>query len=391
MKPIRVLILISGLTVEGPNGGIARHAVELSRTLDPNVAQPVIGAMWDYGTPHDTVWLERLRQEESEAFVAARWDDDAQYMSCVHAWRAIPECLKAPADIIHSHGEFSDLAALLLRKKLGARAIVRTVHNEVEWSKRPYYGKLFPQLLYPLTFDCELGVSEQVVANLDRRPLARARHRRAVLMRSAVSLDRFDLINFDPAAKRRELGLPLTAPLVGSVGRLTRQKGYDVLLNAFRQVLAHHSDAYLLVAGIGPEEESLRRTIAEWNMTDRAILAGSRSDVEELLRIMDVFVSSSRFEGLPAVILESMASGTPVVATNTSGTVEIVRDGSTGLLVQQEDPEALATAIDIVLTSPERAQAMASNAESMVREEFSFRALASKHEAVYTQLFRAAG
>ena len=115
-------------------------------------------------------------------------------------------------DVVHSHGEFSDLAAVSLRRKLGARAIVRTVHNEVEWSKRPYYGKLFPQLLYPLTFDRELAVSKQVLANLDARPLAKARHRRAVLMRSAVNLSRFDLVNFDPAAKRRELGIPVVCP-----------------------------------------------------------------------------------------------------------------------------------------------------------------------------------
>lgn len=386
MRPIRVLILISGLTVEGPNGGIARHAIELSRTLDPNVVQPTIGAMWDYGTPHDTAWLERLRSEDAEAFVAARWDDNAQYMSCVHAWRGIPQCMQDPVDVIHSHGEFSDLAAVTLRRKLGARAIVRTVHNEVEWSKRPYYGRLFPQLLYPLTFDRELAVSKQVLANLNGRPLAKVRHRRAVLMRSAVNLSRFDLVNFDPAAKRRELGLPLSAPLLGSVGRLTRQKGFDVLLHAFSQVLARHPDAYLLIAGVGPEQESLRHTIAELGLVDRAILAGSRSDVEELLRIMDVFVSSSRFEGLPAVILESMASGTPVVATKTSGTVEIVRDNDTGLLVPPEDPEALAAALHAMLTSPERAKAMASNAERMVREEFSFEAAARRHEEVYRQV-----
>ena len=101
---------------------------------------------------------------------------------------------------------------------------------------------------------------------------------------------------------------------------------------------------------------------------------------------MDLFVSSSRFEGLPAVILESMASGTPVVATNTSGTVEIVRDGDTGLLVQPEDPDALANAVHTLLTSPASAQAMASNAERMVREEFSFEAAARRHETVYRQL-----
>ena len=388
MTPIRVLILISGLTVEGPNGGIARHAIELSRTLDPHVVQPIIGAFWDYHTPHDALWLERLRDEGAEVFVATDWDEQAQYQSCVRAWRETPKCLTEPVDIVHSHGEFSDLAAILLRRKLGAKAIVRTVHSEFEWSKRPLYGKLFPQLLYPLAFDRELGVSRQVVANLDGRPLAALRRRRAVLMRSAINLHRFENLSGDPVAKRLGFGIPATAPVIGSVGRLTWQKGYRVLIASFARVLARHPDARLLLVGVGPENDALRQLAVDRGMAERVIFAGSRTDVEELLTIMDVFASSSRFEGLPAVVLESMGSGTPVVATEISGTIEVVQHGVTGFLVPPEDEESLATAICAMLENPRQAKEMAATAGRMVRKEFSFEAAARRHEETYCQLMR---
>ncbi len=388
MTPIRVLILTSGLTVEGPNGGLARHAIELCRTLDSSHIHPMIGALWDYGTPHERIWLERLRGEGVDVYFAAKWDDDAEYMSCVHAWRSMPHCMPRPVDIIHSHGEFSDLAAIYLRRKLGAQAIVRTVHSEIEWSKRRIYGRLFPQLLYPIAFDAELGVSKKVVANLDHRPLAALGQRHAALMRSAVNLERFAQLGSDPATKRRELGIPPSVPVVGTVGRLTRPKGYDILLAAFPHVLACHPEARLLIVGDGPEGETLRQLAVTLGVNDHVLFAGSRTDVEELLTIMDVFASSSRFEGLPAVVLESMASGTPVVATEIPGTIEVVENGVTGFLVPPEDEESLAAALCAMLENPQQANDMAATAGRLVRKEFSFAAAARRHEETYRQLMR---
>lgn len=386
MKPIRVLMLISGLTVEGPMGGVARHAIELCNAFDRQQVEPIIGALWHYQTPFDDQWLRQVNQMGIETFIAADWDESAQYRSCLCAWRATPAKVPRPIDIIHSHGEFSDLAALLLRYQLHAKALVRTVHNEYEWSKRPLYGRLFPQLLYPLTFERELGVSDQVVANLNRRTFARLRNRRSEVVRNAVNTERFLGQKFDPHILRAELGIPIDSPVVGSVGRLVPQKGYTYFIEAAQQVLASIPSSHFVLVGEGRAEQALRRQVNELGLSERILFTGPRSDVETLLALMDVFVSSSLWEGLPTVVLESMASGTPVVATNVSGNAELIRDRETGLLVPPANPIALANAIISMLQEPLLAERVAKGARELVTAEYSVNTVARQLERIYREI-----
>ena len=386
MSPIRLLMLISGLTVEGPMGGVARHAIELCKVFDRSIVEPILGALWHYQTPFDDAWLQRANDMGIETFIAADWDENAQYRSCVHAWRATPSHVTKPVDIIHSHGEFSDLAALLLRRQLRAKALVRTVHNEYEWSKRPLYGKVFPRFLYPLTFRCEMGVSEKVVVNLDNRSIARVQNRRSAVLRNAINMERFTGQQIDTSTLREELGIPNNAPVVGSVGRLVPQKGYSVLIDSAQQVLKHFPNVYFVLVGEGRAEQSLRAQVNETGLSSRVIFTGPRSDVEAMLALMDVFVSSSLWEGLPTVVLESMASGTPVVATNVSGNAQLIHNCETGLIVPPDDPESLANAIIRMLEEPALAQLVAKNAQALVEAEYSINSVARQLEQIYVEL-----
>ena len=384
---IRVLEIISGFAVEGPLGGIERFGIELCRALGRTQLEPIACGLWSYGTPLERRWVNQLTGEGIEAFIAAMWAEDAPYRSFWQALRGIRIALAGQrVDIIHSHCQFGDVAALLLKRALGAQVVMRTVHNEREWPKRPLRRLVLTDWLYPLAFDAEIGVSQGVVDNLNQRPGARLWRRQAHRIYNSLNLQRFRNVQVNRAVKKLEMGLPEDAPVIGSIGRLVRQKGYSILLEAARLVLEDCPQVRFVIVGGGPLMEPLKAQARELGLEGQVIFTGPREDVEELLVIMDLFVSSSLWEGLPTVLLESMAAGVPMVATNVSGSREIIRHGLTGLLVPPDNPVLLSEAIMSMVTEWQRAAVMAERARSEVRSRFSIEIAAELHAELYIQL-----
>jgi glycosyltransferase involved in cell wall biosynthesis len=264
--------------------------------------------------------------------------------------------------------------------------LVRTVHNEREWGKRPLRRLLLPNLLYPFIFDAEMGVAQRVVDNLDQRWVARGLGRKAIRMYNALNFERFANLQVDKAAKRASLGVPPSAPLIGTVGRLTLQKGYHILLEAVPMVLQHYPDAHFLIVGTGDLATALQEQAQRSGLEKQVHFTGARNDVEELFAIFDLFVSSSLWEGLPTVILESMAAGVPVVATRVSGSTELVNEGVTGLLADSDDSQSLAQAILSMLNDSNLAQSMAASARAYVHQHFGITAIARQHAELYDKL-----
>lgn len=150
--------------------------------------------------------------------------------------------------------------------------------------------------------------------------------------------------------------------LIGSVGRLDKQKGYDHLIRAARKVLGIRPDVKFLVAGEGPERPGLEALISQLNLAGKFELCGFRTDVSNFIASLDIFVCSSRWEGLPLTVLEAMVLKKPVVATDVGGNSEVVVTGRTGALVPSGDPHALAEAM--VSTISDLANATHSAAEA---------------------------
>lgn len=386
MRRIRVLEIISGFAVEGPLGGIERFGLELSQALDQGRFAPIVCGLWEYGTPFEHAWIERVRRNGIDAFVAAKWESQSPYQSFWRALRGARDNVDARVDIIHSHCQFGDIVALLLKKRVGAQVVIRTVHNEREWAKRPLRRLLFTELLYPWAFDAEIGVARQVVHNLDRRPIARWLTRRAILIHNGVNLSRFDNVRLDRRGKRSDLGLPEDGFVVGCVGRLAPEKGHAVLLEAAALVLRRFPQVRFLIVGGGQLEHQLKRYAQRLSIEKQLTFTGPRRDVEELLGVMDLYVSSSIREALPMALLEAMAASLPVVATRVSGNAELIEDGITGCLVPPSSPECLADAISLLVPDPSRAAAMGERARSCVTDVFSIEKVARLHADLYTRL-----
>lgn len=162
-------------------------------------------------------------------------------------------------------------------------------------------------------------------------------------------------------------GLRGGLPLILGLGRLHRDKGFDVLLRA----LAKLPGARLAIAGEGPERDALVRLAAEEHVTERVMFLGWRSDAGALLKAAQLFVCPSRREPLGNVVLEAWSAGCPVLATDARGPRELVKDGVDGVLVSREDPERLAQAATALLAAPEHAHALAVAGRARFLAEFS--------------------
>ncbi|PYN85783.1 MAG: hypothetical protein DMD87_21575 [Candidatus Rokuibacteriota bacterium] len=214
---------------------------------------------------------------------------------------------------------------------------------------------------------------------------------RISVIRNGLDLSRFAPAGDDPAL-RRELGLPADAPLVAMLSRLSRMKGIEDFLDTAAVVAERFKDAHFLVIGdtIDPDGPRYRRELEDravrLGLGKRVVFTGFRLDVPRLLSTVAVSVLPSLSEGLSNTILESMAAGTPVVATRVGGSAEALEDGVDGLLVPPQDSAALSRAIGWVLEYPEASRELGRRARARVAEEFSLERMIRETECLYARL-----
>jgi glycosyltransferase involved in cell wall biosynthesis len=193
----------------------------------------------------------------------------------------------------------------------------------------------------------------------------------------------------DPSARptaRQALGLRADDIVIGAVGRLESEKNYPLLMEAFAGLLPAHPRLRLLVAGDGGLRSHLERRAGDLGLEDRFRLLGHVPDVRVLHRALDVFVMCSDNEGSPNALLEAMALGTPIVATDVGGVADLVRDGEEALLVPRRDLAALTSAIATAVTDTAASAVRARAARRKVEGELSFGRRMRKVEEVYEEL-----
>jgi glycosyltransferase involved in cell wall biosynthesis len=190
---------------------------------------------------------------------------------------------------------------------------------------------------------------------------------------------------------RVEFGLPEDAPLVAVVGRLVRDKGHGVAIEAFGRLLGALPGARMLVVGAGELEEELRAAARRAAPEGAILLAGHRDDVPAVLDAADVLLVTSTREGMPHVVLEAMAAGTPVVATRVAGLPEMIDDGRHGILIPPGSVDAARDALERVLTDRSLASSLAAEAAERVREEFTLDEMLDRFESLFDRLLSGRG
>ncbi len=380
--------VIKSFNIESGGGGTERFAIELAKALDSKRFEVSICGLWDYSTEQEQVRIRRLESMGLPAFSVAHWDDRYPYRNMLLAMRGLRSaCHNRSVDIVNAHSEFADVAILSLWNPSRRPTLIRTLHypSGTEWINQPFRRYLFSYFLLPLILDVEIGVSQRLVDQLNERKIAKLLGRKAHRIYNAVNLERFVNVSIDAAEKRNSLKLPSDALIVGTIGRLSDQKGYSYLIEAAKTVLMEKPQVFFLIIGEGELFDQLRNQAGQKGISDHIIFTGGRSDIEELFACMALFVSSSCWEGLPTVILESMGAGIPVVATDIPGTRDLIREGQNGWLVPPKDASALATAILNALNDVSLRRVFAKQAREDVRS-FSIKTIAAEYQTIYEDI-----
>lgn len=247
-------------------------------------------------------------------------------------------------DLVHTHMDLADWYGAAAARLGGARGLVSSKQNADEfrtrrtWKRWPFL--LLERLAYEAA-DAVVVVSRELVDFLRR--VEHLPDGKMVVIGNGI----------DPAlaegapprdAARRALGVAAFDPILGTLGRLTPQKGSRDLLRALPAIRREFPGVGLVLAGDGPQRSDLEAEARALGVADCVAFLGFRRDPATVLAALDVFLFPSLWEGLPQALLEAMAQGVPVVAARAVGVTEIVRDGESGLLVAAEDPEGLARA-----------------------------------------------
>ncbi len=191
------------------------------------------------------------------------------------------------------------------------------------------------------------------------------------------------LIRHDATALRETLGIPLDAPVIGTVGRLTEVKRQDLLIQGFAQLHADHPEAHLILVGDGPRRAELERLAASLGLGEVVHFTGYQAQTAPYFQLMDIFALTSRSEGLPQAAVEASFAGVPVVASRVGGLPELVEDGHTGLLFESGSVAQFVAALKRLLLDPCKAAALRNAARQRVAARYEIGRMADEYHQYY--------
>jgi glycosyltransferase involved in cell wall biosynthesis len=371
VKPIRLLFVLTSPV----RGGVEEVVLALLQRLDPSEFRLGLAApppLLDALAPD----LDGVRVDvvAAEAESWLRWQEVRKLDRFIARFRP---------DVVNPHLFRSTAVAAPLARRRQVPAVVETYHGREGWRQGGIRGSFLPDRMVARCVDRVIAVSQAA-----RNFLVHGKGYPSVKV--VVVPNGRDLSAFQPGTHResvrRELGLGPNAPVAGVIGRLETQKGHRYLVDAWPDVVAELPDARLLVVGDGSLREPLRWQAQERGVADSVVFTGFRPDIPRVLDAMDVVALPSLYEGMPLTVIEAAAMARPVAATTVDGTPEVVRDGSTGLLVPPADPGALSHALLRLLGDPSTAREMGMAARAWALQCFDIR----RQVETTAQVYRAA-
>ena len=285
-------------------------------------------------------------------------------------------------DALHTHDVRSDFAGLIASKMTGI-PVVTSIHGWVGKSLKEKVhdfvdNKLIIRFCDRIIVNCE-AMRKKV------RPL-KAMDKRITTIYNAVDFSHINT-KVDPEKVRKELGLNSRSQIIVTLGRLSKEKGHRFLLEAARKVVSAFPDVVFLIVGQGPLERELQDFANELQLSHNVVFTGFFQDLSKILGLMDLFVLPSLSEGLPISMLEAMAAGKPVIATNVGGVPEVIDNGETGIVIESKNANKLATAIMTLLEDKKKAKELGRKGQKLIRERFSAEIMVEKLEEIYRCLY----
>jgi len=370
--PIRVLEL---LVTTSPGGG-PRHVWDLARHLPKDEFELVIGA------PRDGIFFDRFRELGLQVVEFPRRRLGARHFSLTR--RTIS---RFGVEVVHTHGKGPGLYGRTMARWMRVPAI-HTFHGLHYAGYGPLTRRLYLALERRLSRWSRCIISVSRSGHLEGLGLRLFRPEQSVVIVNGVDIDDDERLLLESPIRRESLGLTAADLVIGCVSRFDPVKRIELLVDALRRLKERFPRLVLVLVGGGGELERIRRLVSESGLSDRVIFTGFLEDPVRVQATLDLYVAASRKEGLPLAVLEAMAAGLAVVATDVPGHRDVVVPGETGLLVAPEDPAALAEAVATLLSDPARRKSLGQAGRERVRHEFGVGAMVDTTAAVYR---RAAG
>jgi len=295
-------------------------------------------------------------------------------------------------DIVHTHSSKAGVLGRWAAYWAGAPIICHTVHGfpfhsfQKPWVRLGYRaieratGHATTDLITVNRADHETALAAQLTRS--------ARH---IRIPYGIDLQRFHRNGLSPQAARVQLGLRADAPTIGTIACFKPQKELHDFLMMCAQVRESVPEIQCVVVGDGALRSRLERQRRALGLDETVRFLGWRRDIPEILTALDVFVLTSRWEGLPVAVLEAQAMGVPVVVTDTGGVRDCIENGASGFIVPIGDTESLVDRVATLLRDSHHARVMGERALAQVAERFSVDRMVKAVETMYTDALQAIG
>ena len=290
--------------------------------------------------------------------------------------KVISFCKEKKIDIIHCHLPWSGFLGRIIHEKSDI-PLVYTEHNIQE------HYHVVTKSINKFSFnkqDLAIGVSADVSRSIKENidpeiPV------QTIL--NGVNTESFQRDNDKRSILRKDLKIPDEAVVVGTIAVFREQKAILDWVKAFKEVNKQFPDIYGIIVGAGPQKEEIENLVKELELQDRITMPGLQTDTISYFSAMDIYMMSSKFEGLPIALLEAMSMECAVVSTRAGGVVEVVRDEIDGLLSEVGDYMSLSKNVKRLIKDPELQKKIQKNARERVKTEFSLQAMVQQLEDVY--------
>jgi glycosyltransferase involved in cell wall biosynthesis len=370
---IRVLYVVENTSYGGGERGFG----QLSSAINRDHFLPYIAA-------HPGGILENQAREKSVKFFPINMHRKLHLNTISQISDIIAE---HKINIAHSMGSRADFFARMACRKMHDVQIISTIAMLIEG----YDVNLFRKAIYKLA-DC---YSSKFVSHFIA--VSKALKTRLILERkipmekisviyNGVELDKYDPGPNDSNRLRHSFGIEADCAVVGTIGRLVYQKGFEYFIEAAKLISKKNFNIKFVIVGHGPEEKNLQKMVERAGISQIFTFAGQRFDIPQLLGIFDIFVLPSVLEGLPRVVIEAMAMGKPIVATDIDGVREELIHDRTGLIVPAKNPKALSEAVNSLLDNRASAIQMGNEARKSAEKRFDLKKTVFNIERLYERL-----
>lgn len=355
-----------------PVGGAERRVLDLLPRLDPGRFRSHIVLLRERGP------LTELAEERG---IPVHLAPLRTRLSPGGLWRLASLFRGLKADIVHSHMYRSNTPATIAARWAGVPVILAQIHNVDTWESRRqvWMDRLLSRRRSGIIAVSE-RVKQDVLARLHLDP------KRVFLLYNGIDILKFRPNPENREAGRRAEGIPADAVVAVCVARLVEQKNHLGLLRAFAAIAARHPALMLWLIGEGPMRGVLETEVRRLGIAERVRFSGQRADIHALLTLVDFSVLVSFREGFSNVVIESLATGLPMLVTDVGGNAEAVRDGIEGIVVSPPgDTQALGDALARLASNSEERMRMAAQARERACE-FSLEVMARRTESLYLEL-----